>query len=256
MTKVPKLSDEDLSDRETLLLQLLREREECIQQLRDEIARLKGEKGKPKIKPSRLEPKAKVEEEKADSQDSDGESLTKKKKRPGSQKRKKTANLPIHDTKVVQPEAEIPKGSEFKGYQDFTVQDLIIRPHNIRYRLAIWKTPTGKYLKGHLPIEVREKGHLGATLRSYLLYQHYHCRVTQPLLLEQIHELGIDISSGQLNRILVENQEKYHAEKREILRVGLRVSSYINTDDTSARHQGVNSYCTHIGCSATTESKP
>ncbi len=44
-------------DRETLLLQLLREREECIQQLRDEIARLKGEKGKPKIKPSRLEAK-------------------------------------------------------------------------------------------------------------------------------------------------------------------------------------------------------
>ncbi|MGB5633727.1 MAG: transposase [Waterburya sp.] len=25
------------------------------------------------------------------------------------------------------------------------------------------------------------------------------------------------------------------------------MSSYINTDDTSARHQGVNSYCTHIG---------
>ena len=45
----------------------------------------------------------------------------------------------------------------------------------------------------------------------------------------------------------MENQEKYHAEKREILRIGLRVSSYINTDDTSARHQGVNSYCTHIG---------
>ena len=31
------------------------------------------------------------------------------------------------------------------------------------------------------------------------------------------------------------------------MRVGLEVSSYINTDDTSARHQGVNSYCTHIG---------
>ena len=94
---------------------------------------------------------------------------------------------------------------------------------------------------------MREKGHFGATLRSYLLYQHYHCRVTQPLLLEQSHELGIDISTGQLNRLLVENQEKYHAEKREILRVGLLGSSYINTDDTSARHEGVNSYCTHIG---------
>ena len=58
---------------------------------------------------------------------------------------------------------------------------------------------------------------------------------------------GIDISAGQLNRILVEDKEKYHTEKQEILRVGLSVSSYINTDDTGARHQGVNSYCTHIG---------
>ncbi len=45
----------------------------------------------------------------------------------------------------------------------------------------------------------------------------------------------------------MEDKDKYHAEKQDILRVGLSVSSYINTDDTSARHQGVNSYCTHIG---------
>ncbi len=62
-----------------------------------------------------------------------------------------------------------------------------------------------------------------------------------------MREWGIEISAGQLNRILVEDKDSYHAEKREILRVGLSVSSYINTDDTSARHQGINSYCTHIG---------
>ena len=45
----------------------------------------------------------------------------------------------------------------------------------------------------------------------------------------------------------MEDKEKYHEEKQDILRVGLKVSSYINTDDTSARHQGVNSYCTQIG---------
>lgn len=60
LTKIPKLSCEELSDRETLLLQLLREREECIQELTDEIARLKGEKGKPKIKPRLLEPEKKA----------------------------------------------------------------------------------------------------------------------------------------------------------------------------------------------------
>ena len=80
---------------------------------------------------------------------------------------------------------------------------------------------------------------LGVILRSYLLYQYHHCHVTQPKLLKQMSEWGIDISSGQLNRILVEDKDKYHAEKQDILRVGLSVSSYINTDDTSARHQGV-----------------
>ncbi len=84
-------------------------------------------------------------------------------------------------------------------------------------------------------------------LRSYLLYQYNHCHVTQPKLLEQMYEWGIDISAGQLNRLLVEDKDAYHAEKRDILQASLSVSSYINTDDTSARHQGVNSYCTHIG---------
>jgi uncharacterized small protein (DUF1192 family) len=61
LTPVPQLSAEDLTDREALLLQLLGEREDCIQQLVDEIARLKGEKEKPKVKPSRLEPKEKTQ---------------------------------------------------------------------------------------------------------------------------------------------------------------------------------------------------
>ncbi len=84
-------------------------------------------------------------------------------------------------------------------------------------------------------------------LRSYLLYQYHHCHVTQPKLLKQMSEWGIDISRGQLNRIMGSDKELYHLEKQNILRVGLTGSSYINTDDTGARHQGVNSYCTHIG---------
>ncbi len=91
------------------LLQIVPEREECIQELKDQIARLKGEKGKPLIWPSRLEPK--------------------------------------------------------------------------------------------------EKGHFGSHLRSYLLYQDHHCRVTQPLQVEQMHEWGIEISAAQLNRILVEDKQ-------------------------------------------------
>jgi hypothetical protein len=247
LTPVPPLCAEELTDREALLLHLLGEREEYIQQLIDENARLKGEKAKPKIKPSRLEPDILGQPEEENESDLGSEALKLKKKRPGSQKRHKTASLTIHETKIIQPTEPIPTDSEFKGYQDYTVQGLIIRAHNTCYRLAIWKTPTGEYLKGKLPEPVRRLGHFDPTLRSYLLYQYHHCHVTQPLLLEQLREWDIDISAGQLNRLLVEDKESYHAEKQDILRVGLKVSSYINTDDTSARHQGVNSYCTQIG---------
>ncbi|MDJ0593117.1 MAG: hypothetical protein QNJ72_24550 [Pleurocapsa sp. MO_226.B13] len=251
LNKVPKLNTEEPEDSEALLLRLVRERDERIQELTDEVARLKGEKEKPKMKPSRLEPKDKApqpeESEQPTTAQENSDSPSKKKKRPGSAKRKKTLELTIHENKIIQPIEEIPPGSEFKGYQDYTVQELIIRSHNIRYRLARWKTPTGEYLRGKLPKEVLMMGHFGPILKSYLLYQYHHCHVTQPKLLKMMEDWGMDISAGQLNRILVEDKEEYHTEKQEILEVGLSVSSYINTDDTGARHKGVNSYCTHIG---------
>jgi len=163
LSKVPKLNTEKLTDSEALLLQLVRERDERIQELTDEVARLKGEKGKPKIKPSRLEPKEKAPQPEEDAQESPGgenSGFQKKKKRPGSAKRKKTAELPIHETKIIQPIEEILPGSEFRGYQDYTVQELIVRAHNTRYRLAIWQTPTGEYLKGSNKIRQNWTGFL------------------------------------------------------------------------------------------------
>ena len=137
LTKLPELSLETLTENECHLWCLLREREECIQQLKDEIARLKGEKGQPKIKPSRLEPEKKAQDQKEETEEDAAQDELAKKKRPGSEKRQKTANLIIHETKVIAPSEEIPTGSEFKGYQDYTVQELIIRAHNTLYRLAI-----------------------------------------------------------------------------------------------------------------------
>ncbi len=84
-------------------------------------------------------------------------------------------------------------------------------------------------------------------LIRFILYQHHHCHVTQPLLLEQLCELGIDISAGQISNILIEGKDDFHQEKDAVLAVGLEVSSYVSVDDTGARHQGKNGYCTHIG---------
>lgn len=46
---------------------------------------------------------------------------------------------------------------------------------------------------------------------------------------------------------MIEEKERFHREKDQILATGLEVSTYINVDDTGVRHKGKNGYCTHIG---------
>ncbi|MFJ1261053.1 hypothetical protein, partial [Cupriavidus sp. CuC1] len=167
-------------------------------------------------------------------------------KRAGSAKRSKTGQLKIDHDQVIQPAEPIPPGSRFKGYRDFVVQDLVIASRNTRYRLARWQTPDGQTLTGQLPTTVQDC-HFGANLVSYMLYQHHHCHVTQPLLREQLREWGIEISTGQVDALLAAGKERFHAEKDALLSTGLAHSSYVTVDDTGTRHQGNNGYVTHIG---------
>lgn len=235
MSKAPKIPDIPEEERTPLvvhLLEVVRYQSELIQRLRDEIAILKGDKPRPEIKPSGME-----KGEKKNTDSSDG-------KRAGSSKRSKTRELEIHETILISPE-HIPEGSLFKGYREFTVQGIIIEPHNTVYRLERWERPDGSYIEGQLPPYVQ--GHFDPSLISYIQYQYFQCHVTQPLLLEQLREFGIEISSGQISRILIEGHANFHQEKDELLSAGLEISRYINVDDTGARHKGNNGVCTHIG---------
>jgi hypothetical protein len=197
---------------------------------------LKGQKPKPKIKPSSLEKKRR---------DTKREGV--QGKRPGSLKRKKTDMLWIHDTEILRAE-NVPAGSKRRGYEEFTVQGLVFDVRNILYLRERWETPQGDTIVAPLPDCVRfVGGHFDVSVHRFVLYQYYHCHVTQPLILEQLLELGVEISAGQVNRIITEGKDCFHQEKDEILRVGLEMSDYVNVDDTGARHKGKNGYCTHIG---------
>lgn len=233
--KIPKISDIPETERTALvllLLEALAQLKEENQLLKDEIARLKGQKPKPKIEPSQLEkPKPKIK--------------TLDLKRPGSEKRSKTQQITIHDTLEIPPE-NIPEGSRFKGYQDFVVQDIKIEGCNTLYRVERWLTPDGSTITGRLPADI-SGSHFGPNLQAFILYQYYHAIVTQPLLLEQLHEFGVDISSGHLSHIITEGKDRYHSEKDEILATGLEISDFIQVDDTGARHDGKNGVCTFIG---------
>jgi len=241
--ELPEIRPEDRTPLVEALLGIIRQLldrvgqlEETVQQLRDEIAILKGQKPRPEIKPSFLEgAKPKVEGQQGS-------------KRPGSAKRPKTAELHIH-REVPLDAVGLPDGSTFKCYEPYVVQELIIQSENTRYLRARYEVPGGgsvlaPFPQGVLPVA---GGHFGANLIAYILDQYHQAQVTEPLLLTQLWEYGIDISAGQLHRILTENNECFHQEKDEVRAAGLAESSYIGVDDTGARHQGKNGYCTAIG---------
>jgi hypothetical protein len=52
-----------------------------------------------------------------------------------------SADRAIDEERVIKV-GPLPPGSRFKGYADFLVQDLVVRPHVVRIRRERWITPS------------------------------------------------------------------------------------------------------------------
>src|SRR3982750_755375 len=200
--------------------------------LKAEGGTLKGVKGRPELKPSGMEKGAGSE--------------------PGATNRGrggrgKADRLTVHEERVV--EAEVPAGSRFKGYEDFLVRDLVLRPHVVRLRRERWLTPDGRTVVAPMPAGIA--GHFGPELRRFVLAQHHQGQVTVPRLVAQLRAIGILISKRQVVRLLNAGQDAFLAEAREVLRAGLATASWVSVDDTGARHRHRhrhrNAVCTQLG---------
>jgi len=247
MAESPRdISGLDLEELKALLVQALEEIAGLKKQnadLREEIARLKGLKGRPNFKPSGMEKAAEAGSAKA----------SKQKGRRGAKRPK----LTIGATRILKPES-LPEGARFKGYEDFIVQDIVIAPRTVLYRRERWLLPSGETVVAALPKGVTS--HCGPELRRFVLSQYYQGQVTIPRLTAQIKGLGIDISKRQIVRLLSSKQDAFLKENIEVLREGLHSALWITADDTGARHKARNAFCTHIGNTsfaffATTHSK-
>jgi Transposase IS66 family len=214
-----------------LVLKLLSENAEqkrAIAELREEIARLKGLTGRPDIKPSGME---------------QGTTPKPRDKRADHRGRGKvTPRVSIEEKFLA---AEVPPGSRFKGYEDFVVQDVVLRVRAIRYRRERWVTPDGRTVIALLPPGVTS--HFGPELRRFVLAQYHQGQVTVPRLVEQLRMIGVAISKRQVMRLLIAGQDEFLVEAREVLRAGLQSASWITVDDTGARHKAANGFCTQMG---------
>jgi transposase IS66 family protein len=207
------------------------ELQRMILALREEIARLKGGPGRPNIKPSGME---RGTEPKPPGSSGD-------KKRPRGSTRSKLA---IDEERIVKVATPL-RGSRLKGYTSFVVQDLVIRPHVVNFRCERWQMPDGAMVTAPLPAGIH--GHFGPELRRFVLTQYHQGQTTVARLVTLLRMLGVLISKRQVVRLLIEGQDSFLAEARDVLRAGLSSAAWITVDDTGARHKAVNGFCTQIG---------
>ena len=201
-------------------------------ELRDENARLKGLKGRPRIKPSKPSGMEKATQPEG------------KRERQIGRRGSKRAKLTITETKVVKVE-NVPADARFKGYEEFLVQDLVMQPRTVLYRRARWLLATGETVVAPLPVGI--VGHFGPEVRRFVLAQYHQCQTTMPRLLAHLQDLGIAISKRQLVRLLNDGKDAFLDEARDVLRTGLQAAPWITVDDTGARHKAKNGVCTQIG---------
>ena len=108
--------------------------------LREEIARLKGLKGPPKLKPSGMETARAAKPA----------GVASKRRRRG----KTLTKLAVTEERTLR--VAVPPGSRFKGYESYVVQDLVLRARVIRFRRARWLTPAGKTILAPLRPSARQ----------------------------------------------------------------------------------------------------
>lgn len=199
-----------------------------VQELRDEINRLKKLPKRPKFRPSK-------------NSSNTGNTTT------SANRSNSTLRTKPQQTKeeVLVKALNVPSGARFKGYQTFTIQELMVIPKEVTYKLEVWQAPDGAIVRASLPTAI-DGSHFGPNLRT-MVHALYANGMTQPAIFDFMLNVGIDVSEGQIHHILINEAKQYQQQSEEILSAGLQEAPYIRTDDTGVRHQHKNAYCTHIG---------
>ena len=210
-----------------------------VQHLRDENNRLKGEQGKPDVKPNRRS--------KPPGTDQNHSSEAERRKPQGWRKGGKLAEIPIDREAVLKVDpAHLPPDAEFKGYEDVVVQDIVIRTANVLFRKEKYYSPSERrtYLA---PLPPGYAGQFGPGIKALALVQYFGCNMAEPKIREFFANVGIQLSAGELSNWLIKDWPELHAEKDAIYEAGLRSGPWQHLDDTATRVNGQNEHC-HVMC--------
>lgn len=188
-----------------------------IQVLKDEINKMKGEHGSYTPRYPKLT------------------SDLPKKRKPNRKKGKKggkKAKLEVDQTiKCEIDKSLLPQDAKLHCYKRLIQQDVIIKRHNVLYEIPVYYSrSTGKTYRGELPSSYQ--GAFGGQLKAWIQLLHHNCDVTQSRLKALLKDLGILMSTGTLNNILLSNTDLMDKECLDILSAGIQQADYAQMDHT------------------------
>jgi Transposase IS66 family len=203
------------------------------QQLRDELTRLKGGQGRPKIPPG-----------KSAGGSTDYSSEQERRTAPKAwQKRGKQDRVQIDRIeRVAVDPATLPADAAFKGYERVVVQDLVLRTDTVLFEQEVWYSPSERRsYRAQRPAGY--EGTVGPNLRALVLTLAYAGGMSERKILELVQSTGIVLSAGTVSSLLTAGRTAFAMEAQEVLKVGLASSPYQHLDDTSTRVNGAAQYC-------------
>lgn len=226
----------------------LKASEEEIQKLKDEVNELKGEQGKPEIRENKKQNKNDDDTNNDSSNHSSEKERKNRKKKKGKKSKEKKNKIKIDKKiKLDIDKKNLPEDAIFKRYETVVKQDIKIITNNIEFiRAVYYSSSLKKTFMAPLPEEY-SKGEFGASLRALVLSLYNDAEMTQPKIYSFLKTVGILISKATISRMLINDHDVFHQEKKDILKAGLESTDYQHLDDTSARVNGKNQYC-HVLC--------
>jgi len=205
------------------------------QQLRDELARLKGGSAKPDVPASRP----------AASTDHSSEAQRRRSTARGKPKKNATLTVTREYPCVVDP-AILPPDAVRHGTTAVIVQDLRLQAEVIRFVREVWYSPSTKQTIT-APLPDGYHGAFGPHIQALALSLAYDAQVSQPALLRFFQDAGIQIGAGTLARFLADDQAHWHAEAVAIHQAGVASGPWQATDQTATRVDGRNESCHVLG---------
>lgn len=204
------------------------------QQLRDEINRLKGEQGKPAVRPH-VAPRA-------HSSEAERPQLpTAPRQRPDRRL------LRVDREEVCQVARErLPPDAQFKGWEELVVQDVVLRTDTVRFRREKWyaRSTGTTYLA---PLPPGYAGHFGPGVKTLVLSLYHATGVSEPKIHELLASVGLQVAASTLSDWLTAAQDAFHAEAAAVYEAGLASSPWQQIDDTETRVNGQAAHCHVVG---------